>query len=70
MTNPRISISSLAAKLVRFCPGCGSESLSYNPDLIDNSEQLHNPVFDVLCTHCSWSGDVSPDISLDIEVRA
>lgn len=52
------------ARLVRFCPGCG-KSDPFDPHdfgALDNSDSPYNPVFDVLCKRCGWSGDISPDL--------
>lgn len=55
-------VVAVSAKMVRYCPGCGSRMLDFDPLALDNTDTLFNPVFDVLCKNCGWSGDISPDI--------
>ena len=52
----------LGAEKVKFCPGCGHDLLSFDALALDNSATPFNPVYDVLCEGCGWTGDISPDL--------
>lgn len=52
------------ADKVKFCPGCGGVAIHFDPNLLDQSDHPDNPVFDICCISCGWTGDVSPDLPL------
>ncbi|MGD0070179.1 MAG: hypothetical protein ABSB71_01295 [Candidatus Bathyarchaeia archaeon] len=47
----------------RRCPNCGSTNIH-----IQELESPHNlsELYDVYCRDCKWSGDISPDLSLEL----
>jgi len=44
------------------CPNCGSKSIR-----VQELESPHDlaELYDVFCRDCKWSGDISPDLSLE-----
>lgn len=52
---------------VKHCPGCGGTVLDHGAAIVQ--ENPDNPVFDVLCRSCGWSGDISPDLPLGVDAR-
>ena len=50
--------------MIKYCPSCGHELLGENDLQELESSENYSMEYDVYCSVCGWSGDISEDQKL------